>query len=82
MSSEKAAREGNWEAFYGMWLSSFILAPIAVYLTYKATNDSVLLDVDWYTGRIKYYKEKWGIHTPKWMSALAGRFKRKPEENK
>lgn len=59
------------EAFYGMWLSSFILAPIAVYLTYKATNDSVLLDVDWYTGRIKYYKEKWGIHTPKWMSALA-----------
>ena len=82
ISGEKAAREGNWEAFYGMWLSSFILAPIAVYLTYKATNDSVLLDVDWYTGRIKYYKEKWGIHTPKWMSALAGRFKRKPEENK
>ena len=39
-------------------------------------------DVDWYTGRIKYYKEKWGLHTPKWMSALAGRFKRKPEENK
>ena len=82
ISGEKAAREGTWEAFYGMWLSSFILAPIAVYLTYKATNDSVLLDVDWYTGRIKYYKEKWGIHTPKWMSALAGRFKRKPEENK
>jgi lipopolysaccharide export system permease protein len=77
ITGEKMAREGNWEAFYGMWLSSFILAPIAVYLTYKATNDSVLLDVDWYAGRIKYYKEKWGIHTPAWVHTLSAKCKRK-----
>ena len=82
ISGEKAAREGNWEAFYGMWLSSFILAPIAVYLTYKATNDSVLLDIDWYAGRIKHYKERWGVRTPKRLSALAGKIKRKPKQNK
>ncbi len=58
LTGEKLAKEGNWEAVYGMWLSTFILAPIAVYLTYKATNDSALLDTDWYAGRIKALHEK------------------------
>ena len=58
ISGEKMAKEGTWEAVYGMWLSSFILTPIAVYLTYKATNDSGLLDVDWYIGKFKKIKEK------------------------
>lgn len=53
ITGEKLAKEGNWEAVYGMWLSSFILTPIAAYLTYKATNDSALLDTDWYVGKIK-----------------------------
>jgi len=53
LTGEKLAKEGSWAAFYGMWLSSFILTPIATYLTYKATNDSALLDTDWYAGRIK-----------------------------
>jgi lipopolysaccharide export system permease protein len=38
LSGEKLAKEGNWEAVYGMWLSTFILTPIAIYLTYKATK--------------------------------------------
>ena len=58
LTGEKLAKEGNWEAVYGMWLSTFILSPIAVYLTYKATNDSALLDTDWYAGRIKMLQEK------------------------
>ena len=41
-----------------MWLSTFILTPIAVYLTYKATNDSTLLDTDWYAGRVKAIEER------------------------
>ncbi len=53
ISGEKLAKEGSWAAVYGMWLSTFILTPIAVYLTYKATNDSALLDTDWYAGKIK-----------------------------
>lgn len=31
---------------------------VAIYLTYKATNDSGLLDVDWYVVKFKKIKEK------------------------
>ena len=58
LSGEKFAKEGTWDAVYGMWLSSFVLTPIAVYLTYKATNDSALLDTDWYRGKLKALYEK------------------------
>ena len=75
LSGEKAAKEGNWEAVYGMWLSTFILTPIAVYLTYKATNDSALLDTDWYAGRIKRLQEK----TKPFFERLKKRIK--PERN-
>lgn len=53
LSGEKLAKEGTWPAFYGIWLSTFILTPIAIYLTYKATNDSALFDMDWYRNRFK-----------------------------
>ncbi len=58
ISGEKMAKEGSWEAIYGMWISTFILTPIAIYLTYKATNDSSLLDVDWYVGKWKKFSER------------------------
>ncbi len=58
LMGEKLAKEGTWEAIYGMWLSAFILAPIAFYLTYQATNDSGLLDWDWYIGKWKAFKER------------------------
>lgn len=58
LTGEKMAKEGIWEAVYGMGLSAFILAPIALYLTYQATNDSGLLDMDWYIGKWKAFKER------------------------
>ena len=58
LSGEKFAKEGTWNAVYGMWLSTIVLTPIAAYLTYKATNDSALLDTDWYIGKIKTLREK------------------------
>ena len=39
ITGEKMAREGSWDSFLGMWIATFILLPISVYLTYKATND-------------------------------------------
>ena len=48
MFGTKLAKEGSWSAFAGMWLSTFILIPFAVFLSYKATNDSNLLNGDWY----------------------------------
>lgn len=45
----KMAREGLWSTFAGMWLSSFVLLPIGIFLTYKAVKDAPLLDAEEYT---------------------------------
>ena len=57
MTGEKMAKEGTWSSMLGMWISSIVLFPLAVYLTRKATNDAALLDLDWYIGKYKHYKE-------------------------
>jgi len=31
-----------------MWASSYILLPIGIFLTYKASNDSMIMNVDTY----------------------------------
>lgn len=49
----KMAREGVWEAWQGMWLSSAVLAPLGIFLTYKAVNDSVILNADTYLNALK-----------------------------
>ena len=51
----KMARDGRWEAWEGMWLSSAILAPLGIFLTYKAVNDSVILNADTYLNAIKNF---------------------------
>lgn len=42
----KMAREAVWEVWQGMWLSSGVLLPVGIFLTYKAATDSVLFNVD------------------------------------
>ncbi|UKN01649.1 LptF/LptG family permease [Paracrocinitomix mangrovi] len=37
----------------GMWMSTFILLPLGAFLTYKATNDSSLFDLETYKKLIK-----------------------------
>lgn len=49
----KMARDGIWPAWQGMWLSSAVLAPLGIFLTYKAVNDSVILNADTYLNAIK-----------------------------
>jgi lipopolysaccharide export system permease protein len=49
----KMAREGFWPAWRGMWLSSAILLPIGIFLTYKAVGDSVIMNPDAYLQLIK-----------------------------
>lgn len=56
ITGEKMAREGTWSTLFGMWLPSLILLPIAVFLTYKATNDSNLFNADWYFMKMKQIK--------------------------
>ena len=42
----KMAREALWPCWAGMWLSSFLLLPIGIFLTYKAATDSALFNPD------------------------------------
>ena len=67
ISGSKMSGEGLWSAFYGMWLPTFVLTPVAIYLMYKATNDSSLLDTDWYDGRIRKLRKRLSKRLPKWM---------------
>lgn len=39
--------------YIAMWLPLFIFLIIGIFLTYKAANDSVLFDMDWYFQKIK-----------------------------
>ena len=43
---EKSAQVGDLNVFVGVWLSSIILFPIGLFLTFKATTDAPLLDGD------------------------------------
>ena len=49
----KMARNGIWEAWEGMWLSTAVLTPLGAFLTYKAANDSVILNADTYLNALK-----------------------------
>ena len=72
ISGEKFAKEGTWSSLLGMWISAIILTPLAIYLSHKANNDSALLDIDWYIGRYKHYRDKLIAKLPeKWQRWLA-----------
>lgn len=47
-SGYKMARDGYWPVWQGIWLSSAVLLPLGVFLTYKAVNDSAVFDFDSY----------------------------------
>ena len=46
ITGEKYARAGILEPEIAMWLASAILLPVGIFLTYKATTDSPLLDAE------------------------------------
>jgi lipopolysaccharide export system permease protein len=50
---EKYVKGGNLSPVIGMWLAIFILTPVGLFLTYKATIDSALFDVDVYKNLYK-----------------------------
>jgi lipopolysaccharide export system permease protein len=45
---EKSVKEGSLSPFLGMWVAIICLSPLGIFLTYKATVDSVLFDLDIY----------------------------------
>jgi lipopolysaccharide export system permease protein len=44
MIGEKSAKQAAMDLPLGMWLSSIIILPVGIYLTYKATVDAPIMD--------------------------------------
>lgn len=43
---KRLSQEGGMTPFMGSWMSSFVLSPLAILLTYRATNDNGLINFD------------------------------------
>jgi lipopolysaccharide export system permease protein len=59
---EKFAKEGSLKPFVGMWMSTIILLPVGLFITYKAMHDSTLFSKEFYFRMSRkfraYMKEK------------------------
>lgn len=53
ITGEKFAKESVLTPFQGAWMASFVLLPLGIFLTYKATQDSALFDLDAYLSPLK-----------------------------
>ncbi len=61
LTGEKFSRESVLSPFTGMWISTFILVPLAAFLTYKASKDSILLNLETY---ILFFRKLFKIKEP------------------
>jgi lipopolysaccharide export system permease protein len=57
ISGQKLVEEDVVGTFAGMWAASYILLPIGIFLTYKATTDSVIMNIDTYLVFLKKIKD-------------------------
>lgn len=58
----KMSREGLWEPWQGMWISTIVILPLGVFFTYKATVDAQLFNKEawmkFFTTFINFFKRK------------------------
>lgn len=57
-SGYKMAREGEWYIWIGSWLSTLVLVPLGVILTYQSNRDSTILNMDAYK---EFFRKLFGI---------------------
>ena len=62
----KLARDGRWEVWHGMWLSSAVLLPLGIFLTRKAVNDSAVFNPDVWLNFLRRFT---GLHQTRKLSA-------------
>ena len=44
----RMSREDEWTIWFGKWIATMVLAPLAVFFTYKANKDSTVFSIDSY----------------------------------
>jgi len=64
-TGEKMAKEDNLSPFTGMWLATFVLLPIGIFLTYKAMRDSHLFNKEFYYRAARFIRGFWGGNAAK-----------------
>ena len=47
-SGTRMYRDDNWVVWFGKGISTMVLTPLAIFFTYKANNDSVMFNMDFY----------------------------------
>ena len=55
ITGEKLIKQGELGLIAGMWLATFILSPIGIFLTYKASTDASFLQFDFYRDVLKRF---------------------------
>jgi lipopolysaccharide export system permease protein len=58
-TGEKFAKEGSTTPFIGMWLSTFVLVPIGIFLITKALNDSQIFNKEAYSHVWRSVRSLW-----------------------
>ncbi|MCR5179640.1 MAG: LptF/LptG family permease [Bacteroidaceae bacterium] len=48
VTGERFARSGEWDVTFGVWLSTMVLTPIGIWLTYKSNQDSAVFNIEGY----------------------------------
>jgi lipopolysaccharide export system permease protein len=51
----KVSREGEMPVWFGMWISTLVLAPLGVFFTVKSNNDSAVFNMDAYVSLWKRF---------------------------
>ena len=52
--STRVARSGEMNIIWGVWMSTFVLAPIGAFFTYKSNKDSVVFNLEVYTNFFRW----------------------------
>jgi lipopolysaccharide export system permease protein len=66
----KMVKEDLWLPFEGMWLSSFVLLPVGIFLTYKAVVDAKILNISKYIKMWNLIKNKFNFTINKFKQLI------------
>lgn len=60
MFGEKFTKNMSFPPYIGMWLSTIVLTPIGIFLTYKAMRDSQLFNQEFYFRLFRNFRKRFG----------------------
>ena len=59
ITGEKSALQDVITVTQGMWISSFLLTPLGVFLTIKASKDATFFEINFHRKLLLKFKQSW-----------------------